>query len=89
MQFVCKQKKLSKSKATKKKLSLNDCIDLTGKSSVARKTHEGMTASNKRDAADKIATTLQTKINREVKSTLLDVAHRGNGALLCGIPVPG
>ena len=57
-------------------MSLKDCIDLTGKGSVARKTHEGMTDSNKRDAEEKIATTLQTKINREVKSTLLDVAHR-------------
>ncbi len=57
-------------------MSLSDCIDLTGKSSVARKTHDGMTASNKRDAEDKIANTLQTKINKEVKSTLLDVAHR-------------
>jgi hypothetical protein len=36
-----------------------------------------MSASNKRDAEDKIANTLQTKINKEIKSTLLDVAHRG------------
>jgi hypothetical protein len=35
-----------------------------------------MSASNKRHAEDKIANTLQTKINKEVKSTLLDVAHR-------------
>jgi hypothetical protein len=57
-------------------MSLSDCIDLTGKGSVARKAHDGMTDSNKRDAEDKIASTLQTKINKEVKSTLLDVAHR-------------
>jgi hypothetical protein len=63
-------------------MSLSDCIDLTGKASVARKTHDGMTASNKRDADEHIATTLQTKINREVKNTLLDVAHRDKLRLL-------
>ncbi len=60
----------------KKKISLADCIDLTGKASVARKTHDGMSATKKRDAEETIANTLQTKINKEVKNTLLDVAHR-------------
>jgi hypothetical protein len=34
-----------------------------------------MSAKNKHDAEEKIANSLQTKINKEVRSTLLDVAH--------------
>jgi hypothetical protein len=57
-------------------MPLADCIDLTAKSSLARKTHDGMSATKKVAAGEVIAKTFQTKINKEVENTLLDVAHR-------------
>ncbi len=56
--------------------SLSSCINLTGAKSVARTTHDSMSDKNKDEARDEINKTLKTKINKEVKNTLLDIAHR-------------
>jgi hypothetical protein len=49
---------------------------------VSRKTLEWMSASQKGDANDAISKTLKTKFNKEVNSTLLDIAHKEKPALL-------
>jgi hypothetical protein len=69
-------KGLRRKKKAKDKLSLSDCINLTGAKSVARTTHDGLLAENKSAASDEINKTLKIKINKEVKSTLLDIAYR-------------
>jgi hypothetical protein len=53
-------------------------MGLTGPTSVARTTHAGLSEENKAAATDEIKKTLKTKINKEVKNTLLDIAHRKN-----------
>jgi hypothetical protein len=74
----CVQKKRNAKKKSKKQgsLSLSDCIALTGAKSMARTTHDGMSVENKIAANDKISKTLKTKINKEVKNTIPDIAHR-------------
>ncbi len=68
----------------KNKLSLSDCINLTEAKSVARTTHDGLSAENKSPAAsEEINKTLKTKINKEVKNTLLDIAHQKLDLLNC------
>jgi hypothetical protein len=57
-------------------MGLTECIDLAGETSVARVTLAGMTAENKLVVDQKIEKTLKAKINKEVKGTILDVAHR-------------
>jgi hypothetical protein len=67
---------LRKQVRTKAKLSLSDAIDLTGAKSVARQTHDSLSVQNKEAANQQSAKTLKTKINKETKDILLDVAHR-------------
>ncbi len=55
---------------------MTSCIDLTGPKSVARTTLDGLSEGNKRAVDAKINKTLKKKINKEVTSTVLDVAHR-------------
>jgi hypothetical protein len=74
--YESKKRTSSIKKKAQVKLSLSDCIDLTGSKSVARTTHDGLSAENKSAASDEINKTLKTKINKEVKSTLLDIAYR-------------
>ncbi len=59
-------------------MSLSDyIIDLpTGAKLVARTTLDAMSVTKKLAANDKIEKALQTKINKEVESTILDIAHR-------------
>ncbi len=52
------------------------CINLSGDKSVARLTLDSMSAENKRHVDIQIEKTLKKKINREVKGTILNVAHR-------------
>ncbi len=65
-----------KEKKAQDKLSLTDCINLTGAKSVARTTHDSMSDKNRDEASEEINKTLKTKINKEVKHTLLDIVHR-------------
>jgi hypothetical protein len=58
------------------KLDMTGCLDLSGPKSVARTTLDGMTESNKGEVANEINKSLKKKINKEVKDTILDVAHR-------------
>jgi hypothetical protein len=74
--FWIEKEKLEKEKEKNDQLSLSSCINLTGAKSVARTTHDSMSDKNKDEARDEINITLKTKINKEVKNTLLDVAHR-------------
>jgi hypothetical protein len=67
---------MKKKAKPKEKLSLSDCMDLTGAKSVARTTYDGLSEENKAAATEEIKKTLKTKINKEVKNTLLDIAHR-------------
>jgi hypothetical protein len=67
---------LKKKKTKKDQLSLSSCINLTGAKSVARTTHDSMSDKNRDEARDEINKTLKTKINKEVKNALLDIAHR-------------
>ncbi len=69
-------KKAKPQKKKKDNLSLSDCINLTGAKSVTRTTHDGLSAENKSAASDAINKTLKTKINKEVKNTLVDIAYR-------------
>jgi hypothetical protein len=55
---------------------MSSCLDLTGPKSIARTTLEGMSASHKHEVDLKINKSLKTKINQEVKGTILDIAHR-------------
>ncbi len=59
-----------------------DCIDFAGKKYVARVTLEGMSAENKLAVDQQIEKTLKTKINKELKDTILNVAHREQLKLL-------
>jgi hypothetical protein len=59
-----------------------DCIDLAGKKSVARVTLEGMSAENKLAVDQQIEKTLKTKINKELKGTIVNIAHREQLELL-------
>ena len=43
---------------------------------MVRTTHDGLSVENKSAASEQINKTLKTKINKEVKNTLLDIAHR-------------
>jgi hypothetical protein len=52
------------------------CIDLSGDKSVARLTLEGMSAEDKLAVDHQIEKTLKAKNNKEVKGTILNVAHR-------------
>ncbi len=88
--FWAEKKDLEQENQAKKKakdnLSLSDCINLTGAKSVTRTTHDGLSAENKSAASDAINKTLKTKINKEVKNTLVDIAYREKLNLLnCGI----
>ena len=49
---------------------------------MSRQTLDGMSASQQGQAKEAIGKTLKTKINKEVKNTLLDVAHKEKLALL-------
>jgi hypothetical protein len=55
---------------------MTGCIDLTGPKSVARTTLDSMTDLNKLEVDKEIYKTLKKKINKEVKDTILDIAHR-------------
>ncbi len=52
------------------------CIDLAGEKSIARVTLASMSADNKAAVDVQIEKTLKGKINREVKGTILNVAHQ-------------
>ena len=52
------------------------CIDLTGPKSVSRQTLATMSASGKEAVEAAIGKTLKGQINKAVKSTILDVAHK-------------
>jgi hypothetical protein len=52
------------------------CIDLAGEKSIARVTLASMSAANKEAVDVQIEKTLKGKINRVVKGTILNVAHR-------------
>ncbi len=60
-----------KKKKAQDKLSLTDCINLTGAKSVARTTHDcnSMSDKNRDEASEEINENLKTKINKEVKIT--------------------
>ena len=55
---------------------MTGCIDLTGPKSVARTTLDGLSDLNKLEVDKEINKTLKKKINKEVKDTILDIAHR-------------
>jgi hypothetical protein len=57
-------------------VGMTGCLDLTGPKSVARTTLDGMTDSNKLEVDKELNKTLKKKINKEVKDTILDIAHR-------------
>jgi hypothetical protein len=57
-------------------MGLPECIDLVGGKSVAHLTLAGMNEKDKRAVDTQIEKTLKAKINKEVKGTILDVAHR-------------
>ncbi len=57
-------------------MGLPECIDLAGGKSVARITLAGMNEQDKLAVDKQIEKTLKAKINKEVKGTILDVAHR-------------
>jgi hypothetical protein len=52
------------------------CIDLSGDKSIARVTLATMSAANKEAVDVQIEKTMKGKINREVKGTILNIAHR-------------
>jgi hypothetical protein len=52
------------------------CINLSGEKSIARVTLASMSDANKEAVDDQIQKTLKGKINREVKGTVLNIAHR-------------
>ncbi len=52
------------------------CINLAGEKSIARVTLASMSDANKEAVDDQIEKTLKGKINKEVKSTVLNIAHR-------------
>jgi hypothetical protein len=59
----------------KGKLALANCIDLTGPNTIARQTLDEM-SENKKSALEKtIGSTLQTKLNKNVRDAILDEAH--------------
>ncbi len=53
-----------------------DCIDLSGDKSIARATLATMSAADKEAVDVQIEKTMKGKINREVKGTILNIAHR-------------
>ena len=55
---------------------MSSCIDLTAPKSLARQTLDGLSDEAKRAVDAKINKTLKKKINKEVTTTILDVAHR-------------
>jgi hypothetical protein len=57
-------------------MGLPECIDLAGGKSMARITLAGMNEQDKLAFDKQIEKTLKAKINKEVKGTILDVAHR-------------
>ncbi len=64
-----------KKKTSKGKLSLPQCIDLTGPKSVARLQLEGMSASNLEAVNQKIGKKVKATLNKHVKDAIVDVAH--------------
>jgi hypothetical protein len=50
-------------------------INLAGEKSIARVTLDSTNDANKEAVDDQIEKTLKGKINREVKSTVLNIAH--------------
>jgi hypothetical protein len=60
----------------KNKSMMPACINLAGEKSIARVTLASMSDANKEAVDDQIEKTLKGKINREVKSTVLNIAHR-------------
>jgi hypothetical protein len=55
---------------------MSSCVNLSGPKSIARSTLEGMSESNKLQVDVQMNISLKKKINKEVKGTILDVAHR-------------
>jgi hypothetical protein len=53
-----------------------DCIDLSGDNSIARATLATMSAADKQAVDVRMEKTMKGKINREVKDTILNIAHR-------------
>ncbi len=51
-----------------------NCIDLTGPNTIARRTLDEMSENNK-SSLEKIESTLQTKLNKNVRDAILDEAH--------------
>jgi hypothetical protein len=76
--FAIAQKKgrAKKQRVKKGKLSLPQCIDLTGPKSVAHSTLKGMNQKNVNAVNTKIGKTIKAKLNQGVKDAILDVAHR-------------
>ncbi len=57
------------------KLALANFIDLTGPNTIARRTLDEMSENNKSSLEKKIGSTLQTKLNKNVRDAILDEAH--------------
>jgi hypothetical protein len=76
MKYIQKKRRAPSKTKKKKQVDITACIDLTGPKSVARFTLDGLSESNKRVVDNEINKTLKAKINKEVKNTILDVAHR-------------
>ena len=74
--LIVQSKDPPKKKQTKKgKLSLPQCIDLTGAKSVARQQLQGMSKS-KLEAVDKqIGKQVKANLNKQVKDAIVDIAH--------------
>ncbi len=55
---------------------MSSCVNLSGAKSIARSTLDGLSESNKLQVDVQMNLSLKKKINKEVKGTILDVAHR-------------
>ncbi len=54
---------------------METCIDLTGPNTIARTTLEDMSEKKKSSLQKKIGSTLQMKLNKNVRDAILDEAH--------------
>jgi hypothetical protein len=70
-----KKQNTSQHKGKIGKLALANCIDLTGPNTIARRTLDEMSENNKSSLEKIIGSTLQTKLNKNVRDAILDEAH--------------
>ncbi len=55
---------------------MSDCIDLTSAKSITGKTLDSLSSEQKQTVCDNVDKNLKKKINQEVKSVVLEEAHR-------------